>query len=143
MNDLSKRTCKGIRFVVISPAGLRNFFLTSVQRRDEVNVLHRLSVGKFLQFLDRDELCHARPDTPLFAFNSVQNQVEARLSIGFSAKRLHSQYTGAKPIFSRVEENRLRHVVGPLHRSSLQDSRFYLFKLNLYNNYMLCKITLV
>ena len=26
MNDLSKRICKGIRFVVISSAGLRNFF---------------------------------------------------------------------------------------------------------------------
>ena len=26
-SDLSKRICKSIRFVAISPAGLRNFFL--------------------------------------------------------------------------------------------------------------------
>ena len=42
--------------------------------------------GRFLQFLDCDELGDAPPDTPLFASNSVQNEIEARLSIGFSAK---------------------------------------------------------
>ena len=31
-------------------------------------------------------MCDAPPDTPLFASNSVQNEIEARLSIGFSAK---------------------------------------------------------
>ena len=42
--------------------------------------------GRFLQFLDCDELCDAPPDTPLFASNLVQNEIEARLSIGFSVK---------------------------------------------------------
>ena len=42
--------------------------------------------GRFLQFLDLDELCDAPPDTPLFASNSFQNEIRARLSIGFSAK---------------------------------------------------------
>ena len=35
--------------------------------------------------------------------------------------------------FTPAEENRLHHAVGFLHRSSLQDSRFYLLKLKLYN----------
>ena len=42
--------------------------------------------GRFLQFLDRDKLCDTPPDTPLLASNPVQDEVEARLSIGFSAK---------------------------------------------------------
>ena len=42
--------------------------------------------GRFLQFVGRDELCDAPPDMPLFASNSVQNEIEARLSISFSAK---------------------------------------------------------
>ena len=42
--------------------------------------------GRFLQFLDRDELCDTPPDTSLFASNSVQNKREARLCTGFSSK---------------------------------------------------------
>ena len=47
--------------------------------------------GLFLQFLDHDklntELCDAPLDTPLFASDSVKNEMEAcQLSVGFSAK---------------------------------------------------------
>ena len=66
---------------------LKQVLLTSVQRSAEVKALDGYIIGeRFLQFLDRYELCDAPPDTPLFASNSVQNEVEARLSIGFSAK---------------------------------------------------------
>ena len=42
--------------------------------------------GRFLQFFDRDELCDAPPDTPLFASISVKNALETKLSIGFSTE---------------------------------------------------------
>ena len=40
--------------------------------------------GRFQQFLDRDELSETRLYSPLAL--SVHNEMEARLSIGFSAK---------------------------------------------------------
>ena len=63
--------------------------------------------GLFLQFLDRDilniELCDAPPDTPLFASDSVQNEIEAEQIICWLFyERLHGKSARAKSVFSPI-----------------------------------------
>ena len=66
--------------------------------------------GLFLQFLDRDklniELCDAPPDTPLFASDSVQNEIEAyHIIYWLFCQRLHVKSAEAKSVFSRLCAN--------------------------------------
>ena len=63
--------------------------------------------GPFLQFLDRDklniELCDAPPDTPLFASDVVQNEMEAgQIIYWFFFQRLRLKSAGANSVFSRL-----------------------------------------
>ena len=65
--------------------------------------------GLFLQFLDRDKLdiklCDAPPDMPLFAFDSVQNEIDACQIISWLfCQRLYVKSAGAKSVFSRLCE---------------------------------------
>ena len=46
--------------------------------------------------------CYAPLDAPLFASNSVQNEIEARLSNGFR-KRLHVLGRAATPLLKMAE----------------------------------------
>ena len=66
--------------------------------------------GLFLQFLGSDklniELCDAPRDTPLFASDSVQNEIEAcQIICWLFSQRLPVKSTGAKSVFSRLLVN--------------------------------------
>ena len=70
--------------------------------------------GRFLQFLDHDELCDAPLETPLFASNSVENEIEARLSFGFFAKcSIVSMPERSLPLVSWKAGIKLTNIVGP------------------------------
>ena len=76
----------------------------------EVKALHMVG-GLFLQFLDHGKLniesCDAPPDTPLFASDLVQNEIEAcQIICWLFCERLHIKFAGAKSVFSRLCVNR-------------------------------------
>ena len=90
--------------------------------------------GLFLQFLDRDELnielCDAPSDTPLFASDSVQNEIETgQIICWLFCKRLPGNSAGAKSVLSRNLGGRVSEVKPSKYAESLlKTSTEYLSK---------------